>query len=167
VTEIARCHDCGLSSLELGVTLVTNGGVLLCDSCAQWMSAHPPEPPKLPKRRSPNHNAAHTNLVNAILMALAKLPPTDCVCWPNQVGAARTDTGRFIEFGLFPGSADIIACVRGRFVGLEAKTGSGRINESQERWHGNVSTAGGIAVVVRSVEDAMRVVDGVRRQHAA
>jgi hypothetical protein len=113
------------------------------------------------------HSVAHTNLVNRALKLLATLPRTDCVAWRNPVGVAELASGGRARFGLFRGSADIIACVRGRFVGLEAKTGTGRLSEDQARWHDEVRIAGGVAYVFRTAEEALGVVRSISERTAA
>ena len=46
-----------------------------------------------------------------------------------------------------------------QFVSLEVKTATGRVRPEQERWRQVVQQAGGVAAVVRSVEDAERALD--------
>ena len=78
-------------------------------------------------------------------------------------------TGRWVEFGVGnPGGGDLIGwrTVKitpemvgqeiAQFVSLEVKTPTGRVRPEQENWKRVVSQAGGVAAVVRSVEDAKR-----------
>ena len=78
-------------------------------------------------------------------------------------------TGRWVEFGVGnPGGGDLIGwrTVKitpemvgqkvAQFVSLEVKTPTGRVRPEQERWRQVVAEAGGVAAVVRSVEDAER-----------
>jgi len=51
------------------------------------------------------------------------------------------------------GLPDIIACYKGRFLGLEAKLPGGRLTELQKRAIGRINRAGGIARRVECVED--------------
>ena len=78
-------------------------------------------------------------------------------------------TGRWIEFGVGnPGGGDLLGWRTvtvtpemvgqriAQFVSLEVKTPTGRVRPEQERWRQAVEKAGGVAAVVRSVEDAER-----------
>ena len=51
------------------------------------------------------------------------------------------------------GIPDIVACIRGRFVGFEVKTATGRPSKIQLYRIRQIREAGGIAAVVRSVEE--------------
>ena len=97
----------------------------------------------------------HTDLVLAIVHALRA---NGVLCWRNETGRGYTPRGTHIRYGLCPGSADIIACVRGAFVGLEAKTGNAVREPDQIAWAKAVNEAGGRAVVVRSVQEALQAV---------
>lgn len=107
-----------------------------------------------------NRSKAHTLLVESVLHALHA---HGVLAWPNHVGKGFTARGTHLRYGLCPGSADIIACVRGRFVGLECKTGSATREPDQIAWARAVNEDGGIAVVARSVEDALGAVETARR----
>ena len=65
-----------------------------------------------------------------------------------------------IRYGLGIGSADVVACARGEFVGVEFKAPRGAVSEEQETWGEAVERAGGRYVPVRSVEEAVRAVGG-------
>lgn len=56
------------------------------------------------------------------------------------------------------GVPDIIACYKGRFLGLEAKLPGGRLTELQKRAIEKINRAGGIARRVESVEDVQAVI---------
>ena len=84
----------------------------------------------------------------------------------NNTGTLRDQNGRPVQFGLAKGSADLIGWhtititpdMVGQqvavFVSLEVKTPTGRVSPEQRQWLQAVQAAGGIAGVVRSVEDA-------------
>lgn len=91
-----------------------------------------------------------------IVLAIGKRP--DCVVWRNTTGQYR-DGPRVIRYGLAVGSADLIVCARGRFVALEVKTPTGRQSEHQRQFEAHVKRAGGVYAVVRSVEEALAVID--------
>lgn len=51
-----------------------------------------------------------------------------------------------------PGDPDIVACVKGRYVGIEAKTPTGKLSELQKVRGAEIEKAGGIWMVVTSKE---------------
>lgn len=57
------------------------------------------------------------------------------------------------------GYPDILCCVNGRFVSLEAKQEGGRVSPLQLRRIAEIREAGGLAEVVRTLEDAKKIVD--------
>lgn len=66
------------------------------------------------------------------------------------------------EYGLCRGSADLIGFQHktGRFLALEVKHEDGRVEKHQEQWLEYVTRFGGLAVVVRSIGEALEVVRG-------
>jgi hypothetical protein len=46
------------------------------------------------------------------------------------------------------GIPDIIACLKGRFIGIEVKAGKGTTTALQDRELSRINTAGGVAVVI-------------------
>ena len=86
--------------------------------------------------------------------------------WRNNTGTLRDQHGRPVTFGLARGSSDLIGyrtvTVTPEMVGqqvavftsLEVKAATGRVSAEQRQWLEVVAAAGGIAGVVRSVEDA-------------
>lgn len=52
-----------------------------------------------------------------------------------------------------PGDPDLIACVGGRFVGIEAKTSDGRQSPVQKARQRQIEDAGGVYLIVRSLDD--------------
>ena len=80
----------------------------------------------------------------------------------NNSGALRDASNRPVRFGQ-PGSADLILCFGGRFVSLEVKGPRGKLTELQEGWARAVRLAGGVALVVRSVDE---LADALRRLEA-
>jgi hypothetical protein len=74
-----------------------------------------------------------------------------------------------VRYGLQPGSSDLIGwrtvTITPEMVGqqvavftsIEVKTPTGRVKPEQQQWLDAVLSAGGIAGVARSVEDALRI----------
>ena len=95
----------------------------------------------------------------------------------NQVGegyvgkALRDPEGvflrdaRHVRMGLFPGSGDLIGWRTltvtpdmvgsqiAQFLSIEVKTKTGRVRPDQQNWLDQITTAGGHAIVARSVSD--------------
>ena len=88
----------------------------------------------------------------------------------NNTGTLYDRQGRPVTFGLAKGSADLIGWTTRTitpdmvgqtvavFTSLEVKTPTGRVSLEQRQWMQAVQAAGGIAGVVRSVEDAERLI---------
>lgn len=91
-------------------------------------------------------------IVKAILRYLKTLP--ECFAWKEHGGMYGT-----------AGIPDVIACIGGKFYGFEVKTERGKPTTLQEATMRKIQAAGGIAVVVRSVEDVRAVLEG-RNDHA-
>jgi len=83
-----------------------------------------------------------------------------CLLWRNSTGMASMGSGK-LRFGLAVGSADLVGLRRrdGRFVALEVKAATGRVSPAQEAWLARVRECGGIAGVVRSGAEAVRLVE--------
>jgi len=89
----------------------------------------------------------HSDLVNQILLYLSPLG----VAWSNATGAVKTED-RFLRYGL-KGSSDILACIGGRFVGVEVKVGRDRQHPEQAKFERAIVNAGGVYILARSVDD--------------
>ena len=102
-------------------------------------------------------------LVASIRLALGR--DSRVVLWRNNTGSALQDFGsggmRPLKYGLCVGSSDLIGIVapHGRLIALEVKTASGRVTREQQQFLSLVERMGGVARVVRSVDDALRAVD--------
>ena len=72
------------------------------------------------------------------------------------------DSERIIKFGL-EGSADILGVMYleklniGQLICIEVKTGKGAQSEAQKRFEKVITERGGIYVVARSVDDALKI----------
>ena len=87
------------------------------------------------------------DIVQAIMKYLKTVP--NCFCWKEHGGMYGT-----------AGIPDIIACIGGHFCGFEVKTAVGKTTKLQEAVIRKIRSAGGTAVVVRSVEEVKAVVNG-------
>lgn len=98
---------------------------------------------------------SHGTLVNAILADTSPLG----LAWSNNTGVLRDRGDRPVRYGL-PGSSDILACIKGRFVGIEAKVGRDAVRANQRKFGTALTAAGGLYIVARSIDDvrdALRV----------
>jgi hypothetical protein len=113
---------------------------------------------------------SETDLQQRIRLALGTRP--DLRLFRNNTGTLPDPrTGRPVQFGLARGSADLIGYrtvtitpdMVGQqvavFTSLEVKTPTGRIRPEQTNWLHTIKRAGGIAAIVRSVEDARDAID--------
>ena len=90
----------------------------------------------------------HSELVNRILAYLSPMG----LCWSNNTGALKDGNGRLVRYGL-KGSADILACIKGRFVAIEVKVGRDRLRPVQKAFAEAVARNGGVVILARSLED--------------
>lgn len=86
------------------------------------------------------------DIVRAILKYLKTVP--HCFAWKEHGGMYGT-----------AGIPDIIACLDGRFYGFEVKTEVGKPTALQEATIRKIRSAGGTAVVVRSVDEVKRIIE--------
>lgn len=92
----------------------------------------------------------------AILLALGSR--RDVRVWRNNSGVAY-GKGRAVRFGV-PGQADISGILRGgRRLELEVKAPGERPTKQQTAFGAMIQAFGGVWAVVRSVEEAVAVVD--------
>jgi hypothetical protein len=86
-----------------------------------------------------------------------------CQVWRNNTGGMRKE-GRYVEFGLGTGGADIVGLVcTGRFFALEIKREKGKMRPDQIEWNARVRAMGGYVVTVRTVEEALAALDAAIR----
>jgi hypothetical protein len=110
-----------------------------------------------------------TNIQQRVRLALGTRE--DVRLFRNQVGQLPDPrTGRPVQFGLAKGSADLVGWktvtvtpdMLGQqiavFTSIEVKTPNGRLSGPQRNWLHTVQTAGGIAGVARSPEDAALII---------
>jgi hypothetical protein len=128
---------------------------------AEFMARHPQG--RAPDR-SPRRGATpEGRLLRTILEALRQEP--DVLVWRNTTGVTHHESRR-VTYGLALGSSDLIGLLgpHGRFVALEVKTPDGRVTEHQARFLARVRHHGGIAAVVRSVDDARATIAPARKE---
>lgn len=105
-----------------------------------------------------------TNLLQSIRLACSTRTTK---LFRNNNGKLQDKTGRWVTFGLFPGSGDLIGWKSvvvtpdmvgqriAQFVSLEVKAPRGHSTEDQINWRESAKAAGGIAAEVRSPDDAL------------
>lgn len=59
------------------------------------------------------------------------------------------------------GVPDIIACYKGRFIGIEVKNETGKTSLLQDENLKMINKAGGIGIVARSLEEVKQVIDNL------
>ena len=95
----------------------------------------------------------HTNLLNAILASA----PANVRLFKNDNGNAELMDRRRIQYGLLPGSGDLIGATQIRgiavFTSIEAKTPNDVVRPKQKKWDAFVREFGGISIICRSVEE--------------
>lgn len=69
----------------------------------------------------------------------------------NNTGATKIGD-RYIRFGA-PGSPDILACIQGRFWGIEVKRPGGKLSDDQKAVGLAIANAGGIYLVVHDIKE--------------
>lgn len=92
------------------------------------------------------------DIVKAIMKYLKTVP--HCFAWKEHGGMYGT-----------AGIPDIIACVDGRFYGFEVKTETGKPTGLQEATIRKILKAGGVAVIVRSVDEVRAVIGAPCDEH--
>lgn len=59
------------------------------------------------------------------------------------------------------GVPDILCCYQSYFIGIEVKTPAGKVSALQEENILKIQTAGGIAIIARSVDDVVNVISAI------
>lgn len=92
------------------------------------------------------------DIVKAIMKYLKTVPR--CLAWKEHGGMYGT-----------AGIPDIIACVDGRFYAFEVKTETGKPTGLQEATIRKILNAGGVAVIVRSVDEVRAIIEAPCDEH--
>ena len=79
------------------------------------------------------------------------------ILWRSNSGKLPDKNGRWITYGLGVGSADLVGILKGsgRLIAFEVKLTKKKETPEQLAWHRVVNAAGGFAIVVRSVDEAL------------
>jgi len=102
------------------------------------------------------NNKPEAGIQKAILQYLAyqKIP-----AWRMNSGAYKSATGTYIRYGN-KGMADIIAILpakygmsAGKWLAIEVKAEKGKLTPEQEQFADTINSAGGFAIIARSVGD--------------
>lgn len=59
------------------------------------------------------------------------------------------------------GVPDIIACYKGKFIGIEVKNETGKTSPLQDANLKRINDAGGIGIVARCVKDVSKIIDNI------
>ena len=107
-----------------------------------------------------------TRLQNEIRLAVS----ANCegvTLYRNHTGALRDNRGKYVQFGLSPGSPDLVGYKRVQitedmvgqdlavFVGMEIKVPGEKARDDQQHWLDRLEEHGGIASVVHSEDEAI------------
>lgn len=82
-------------------------------------------------------------------------------CYRQNAGAmSGSHKGKrwFVRFAR-PGASDLVAVVKGRYIGIEVKTAAGEQSRAQREFETELTHAGGIYVLARSLEDVVHVIE--------
>lgn len=78
--------------------------------------------------------------------------------WRNNTGETKTASGGYVRYG-YPGSPDIIAVIKGKFVGIEVKSIKGKLSDNQELFKIMLELSGGDYHVVRSIDQLIQILN--------
>lgn len=99
------------------------------------------------------------NIQSEIMIELSK---SGCLIFRNNVGALKDAFGRLVRYGVGgKGGSDLIGvCPDGKIICVEVKKHGCNPSDDQLRFIEAVRAKGGRAGVARSVEDALRILEG-------
>lgn len=92
-------------------------------------------------------------ILRDILCAVTAMPRA--MFWRANVGMAVTQGGRVVKFNV-KGTPDIIGCYRGRAVGIETKSTTGRQRVEQRNFQTAWEKADGIYILANSLDVALK-----------
>jgi hypothetical protein len=98
------------------------------------------------------------DIQNEIRLALAE---KGIMCFRANVGRVKMKDNRWFDTGLPKGFCDLFGFRNdGQIFFIEVKNGTGRTSERQEKFMELVKSKGALAGIARSVEDAMKIING-------
>lgn len=116
--------------------------------------------PQLEARTPKGKQRPEAALQAKIIKAIERAYGPNVLVERTNAGMATTSAGNVINIGK-AGTSDLKVCLRGRFIALEVKTATGKLTEKQARYLEQVKAAGGIGEVVRSVDEALAILEGL------
>jgi hypothetical protein len=127
-----------------------------------------PAAPKTRAKRNPSpaeqREPSEADILKAV-MSLLKRHPKVAQCWRQNSGTFqernRDGSVRYIRANTQRGMSDIMGIMSdGRTLAVEVKSRTGRMRPGQEEFLQTIRSAGGVAGVCRSVDDAVRLLEG-------
>lgn len=109
------------------------------------------------KRARPPKSEA---VVLASVLRYVRIHPK--VAWIRRIntGAVKMHGARYMTFG-FVGCSDLIGQLTdGRFLAIECKSDKGQLTDEQQQFLDRVNRHGGVAGMVRSIDDAEGLLNG-------
>jgi hypothetical protein len=127
----------------------------------------PAEPKKRVKREpapAEQREPSEAEILKAI-MQLLKRHPRVAMSWRINSGTFqernRDGSVRYIRANTARGMSDIMGTLKdGRTLAIEVKSRTGRMRPGQKEFLASIRDAGGVAGVCRSVDDAVRLLEG-------
>jgi hypothetical protein len=124
----------------------------------------PPEPKKRAKREpapAEQREPSEAEILRAIIQLLHRHPRV-AQAWRQNSGTFqernRDGSVRYIRANTAKGMSDIMGVLKdGRTLAIEVKSRTGRMRPGQEEFLQTIRSAGGVAGVCRSVEDALKL----------
>ncbi len=107
-----------------------------------------------PKKRKPSQHTNPSTEKETQTLIMGWLQAKGIFHYRQNSGGLKDTSGRLMRFGA-PGAPDIVAVVRGVYVGIEVKDvkPSAKLNENQERFKARLEIAGGVWITARRLED--------------
>jgi hypothetical protein len=138
-----------------------HGGARDRKQAQSWSAAQPKHSTAAAGAKAPPAGSEH-HLQAAVAEFLGfALPPHEAVFCsiPNGGKRNKGTAGKLKAEGLQSGAPDLLILWRGRAIGLELKTGKGRLSPQQMAFSMRWTTAGGLYAVARSLEEVADLLD--------